>query len=71
MTKVIEFHAQWYGHWRDTSSSTEFMDVRCGPCHMIAPIFQSLAKQYTNANFLKCDVDVAKDVASRYRITAM
>lgn len=38
---------------------------------MIAPTFESLAKQYTNVNFLKCDVDVAKDVASRYRISAM
>lgn len=38
---------------------------------MIAPTFESLAKQHTNVNFLKCDVDVAKDVASRYRVTAM
>lgn len=38
---------------------------------MIAPVFENLSKQYKNVNFLKCDVDAAKDVASRYRVTAM
>lgn len=44
---------------------------RCGPCHIIAPVFETLAKQYTNVNFLKCDVDAARDVASRYSVSAM
>nr|VWO94039.1 Thioredoxin 1 (Trx-1) [Ganoderma boninense] len=38
---------------------------------MIAPTYEALAKQYPNVNFLKCDVDQAKDVAQRYRVTAM
>ncbi|KAF8640385.1 hypothetical protein AX17_000055 [Amanita inopinata Kibby_2008] len=38
---------------------------------MIAPVFEALAKQYRNVNFLKCDVDAARDVASRYSISAM
>ncbi|KAI0720131.1 thioredoxin-domain-containing protein [Fomitopsis betulina] len=55
----------------DKLSVIDFHAQWCGPCHMIAPTFESLAKQHTNVNFLKCDVDVAKDVASRYRVTAM
>ena len=47
------------------------LDVRCGPCHMIAPTYENLSKQYSNVNFLKCDVDQAKDVAAKYRVTAM
>lgn len=43
----------------------------CGPCHQIAPTFEALSKQHRNVNFLKCDVDAAKDVASMYRVTAM
>lgn len=44
---------------------------RCGPCHAIAPVFEKLAKQYTNVNFLKCDVDAVKEIAQEYRVTAM
>ncbi|KZT74945.1 thioredoxin-domain-containing protein [Daedalea quercina L-15889] len=52
-------------------SVIDFHAEWCGPCHMIAPTFEALSKQYKNVNFLKCDVDAAKDVASRYRVTAM
>ncbi|KAF8225134.1 thioredoxin-domain-containing protein [Tricholoma matsutake] len=49
----------------------DFHATWCGPCHAIAPAYESLSKQYPNVNFLKCDVDVATDVASRYSISAM
>lgn len=38
---------------------------------MIAPTFEALAKQFLEVNFLKCDVDAAKDVAAAYRVAAM
>ncbi|KAH9858351.1 thioredoxin-like protein [Lenzites betulinus] len=56
---------------KDKLSVIDFHATWCGPCHMIAPTYEALAKQYPTANFLKCDVDQAKDVAGRYRITAM
>ncbi|KAL4062978.1 thioredoxin-like protein [Scleroderma yunnanense] len=49
----------------------DFHATWCGPCHTIAPTFEALAKQYPNVNFLKCDVDAAKDVAGTYRVAAM
>ncbi|KAI9570291.1 thioredoxin-like protein [Boletus coccyginus] len=49
----------------------DFHATWCGPCHAIAPAFEALAKQYPNVNFVKCDVDAAKDVASTYRVSAM
>ncbi|KAI0363535.1 thioredoxin-like protein [Pilatotrama ljubarskyi] len=56
---------------KDKLSVIDFHATWCGPCHMIAPTYEALAKQYPHVNFLKCDVDQAKDVAGRYRITAM
>ncbi|EIM20108.1 thioredoxin-domain-containing protein [Wallemia mellicola CBS 633.66] len=44
---------------------------KCGPCHAIAPKYEALSKQHTNVNFFKCNVDTAKDVAAKYRISAM
>ncbi|CDO73080.1 hypothetical protein BN946_scf185007.g134 [Trametes cinnabarina] len=56
---------------KDKLSVIDFHATWCGPCHMIAPTYEALAKQYPNVNFLKCDVDQAKDVATKYRVTAM
>jgi len=55
----------------DKLSVIDFHATWCGPCHAIAPTFESLAKQYTSVNFLKCDVDAAKEVAGRYSVSAM
>ncbi|KAK7058440.1 mitochondrial thioredoxin [Paramarasmius palmivorus] len=55
----------------DKLSVIDFHATWCGPCHAIAPTFESLAKQYTSVNFLKCDVDAARDVAGKYSVSAM
>jgi len=56
---------------KEKISVIDFHATWCGPCHTIAPAFEQLSKQYTNVNFLKCDVDAAEDVAAVYKITAM
>ncbi|KAI0756260.1 thioredoxin-like protein [Daedaleopsis nitida] len=56
---------------KDKLSVIDFHASWCGPCHMIAPTFEALSKQYPKVNFIKCDVDQAKDVAAQYRVTAM
>jgi thioredoxin len=47
------------------------VEYRCGPCRVIAPVFEKLAKQHPNVNFLKCDVDEVQEIARTYRVTAM
>ncbi|KAI9570305.1 thioredoxin-domain-containing protein [Boletus coccyginus] len=49
----------------------DFHATWCGPCHVIAPTFEALANQYPSVNFIKCDVDAARDVASTYRVSVM
>lgn len=52
----------------------DFYATWCGPCKMISPVFEKLAKQHessTSITFAKCDVDKAKDVAQACNITAM
>ncbi|QRW08675.1 peptide-N(4)-(N-acetyl-beta-glucosaminyl)asparagine amidase [Ceratobasidium sp. AG-Ba] len=49
----------------------DFHATWCGPCHQIAPRYESLAQSHPHVRFLKCDVDAAQDVARKYSISAM
>ncbi|KHN93969.1 Thioredoxin-like protein [Metarhizium album ARSEF 1941] len=57
MYVAVDFSAEW-----------------CQPCKMIGPIFQKQAAQHGRPGFLafaKVDVDRAKEVAEKYRVSAM
>jgi thioredoxin 1 len=44
----------------------------CGPCRMITPIMEELAKEYTGrASIAKIDVDQSQDVASKLNVTSI
>ncbi|OBZ88426.1 Thioredoxin-1 [Choanephora cucurbitarum] len=49
----------------------DFYAVWCGPCKVIAPRLEGFSKTYTDAVFVKVDVDSLKDVAAEYQIRAM
>ena len=47
----------------------DFWATWCGPCSMISPIVEELAKEYEGkVNFVKVDVDQNKELASRYNV---
>ncbi len=47
----------------------DFWATWCGPCIMVAPIVEELAKEYNGrVNFVKVDVDQNKELASKYNI---
>lgn len=49
----------------------DFTAVWCGPCKMIAPVFEALSNQYLGAVFLKVDVDVCEGTTSTYGVNSM
>jgi thioredoxin len=52
----------------------DFYATWCGPCKVISPVFDKLAKPHESSTtiiFAQCDVDKAKDVAQACGITAM
>ncbi|ERT02149.1 thioredoxin [Sporothrix schenckii 1099-18] len=52
----------------------DFFATWCGPCVTIAPVYEKIAAQLGRENavtFVKIDTDVQKDIAAKYRITAM
>jgi thioredoxin 1 len=43
----------------------------CGPCQMLAPVLENVAKETTDAKIVKVNVDENRELAARYRIEAI
>lgn len=47
----------------------DFNATWCGPCRMIAPVFDELDKEYEGrAQFVSVDVDQCEDLAMKYMV---
>ena len=46
----------------------DFYATWCGPCKMLAPIFEQVANEKENIAFVKVDVDVAGELAQLYNL---
>ena len=50
----------------------DFWAVWCGPCRMIAPVFEELAEEYAaKVKFVKVNVDQVTEVVGRYSIMSI
>lgn len=49
----------------------DFYATWCGPCKMLAPIFEQVAAEKENVTFVKVDVDEANELANLFGITSI
>ncbi len=49
----------------------DFNAVWCGPCKMMAPVFEELSSEYQNVSFISCDVDECPETAQKYGIMSI
>lgn len=49
----------------------DFFATWCGPCKMLAPVFEELSGEMDGVKFFKVDVDQALDVARKFAITTV
>uniref|UniRef100_A0A7I4XXI9 Thioredoxin-like protein n=1 Tax=Haemonchus contortus TaxID=6289 RepID=A0A7I4XXI9_HAECO len=49
----------------------DFTAEWCGPCKMIAPVFENLSNKYMTMVFLKVDVDKCEETAAQNGVSAM
>lgn len=55
--------AEWKKRISGGTVVADFSASWCGPCKRVAPLYSKLAAKYPNADFVKLDIDVVKDVA--------
>ena len=56
----------------DKTVFCDFWASWCGPCRMLAPVFEELAEKYEGkAEFVKVDVDENEEAAMKYRVTSI
>ena len=49
----------------------DFTATWCGPCKMMAPVFDAFSQRFHEVQFCKVDVDAVKETASYAGVTAM
>lgn len=50
----------------------DFNAVWCGPCRMMAPVFERMASKYGDeVNFVSIDIDENQDLAAKYQVQAV
>ena len=49
----------------------DFYGEFCGPCKMLSPILDRIAKDNSSINFGKVDIDESSDLASEYKIMSI
>jgi thioredoxin len=65
------------GDWKQVETNAkpvlvDFWAEWCGPCRMLAPTFEKLARNFENdITFAKVDVDELPEVAGRYAVRSI
>ena len=50
----------------------DFFATWCGPCKMLAPVFQEVANEFEGkADFYKIDIDASLDIARQFSVSTV
>lgn len=49
----------------------DFFATWCGPCKMLAPVFESVSAELNNAKFVKVDIDESLELAQKFGVSTV
>lgn len=49
----------------------DFFATWCGPCKMLAPVFESVSEELSDAKFVKVDIDESLELAQKFGISTV
>ena len=49
----------------------DFYATWCGPCKILSPIVEEVAKENENVKFVKIDIDKAEDIVMQYQVMSI
>ncbi len=55
----------------DTPVLVDFYADWCGPCRQLAPVLEELARETPDARIVKVNIDHARELAQRYRVSSI
>ena len=71
MAKILESN-NFENEIKEGVVIVDFFAEWCGPCKMLAPIFEDLGNEMEGkAKFFKVNVDEARDIADKYKIVTI
>lgn len=71
MSRIVN-SSEYNQEIKDGVVVVDFFANWCGPCKMLAPIFEELGKEYNGkVKFIKVDVDQSPDLAMRYQVASI
>lgn len=56
---------------QDDYAVVDFYGTHCGPCKMLAPIYNEMSNDYAMVKFVKVNVDLCPELKERFQIFAV
>ncbi len=71
MKKEIRSYQEFVSEKAEGEVLVDFYATWCGPCKMIAPIVDQIAKEYPEIKVLSVDVDEVGEAAAEYGVSGI
>ncbi|WP_339022945.1 thioredoxin [Spiroplasma endosymbiont of Crioceris asparagi] len=71
MAKIVENMQEFNQILNLDKVVVDFYADWCGPCKMMAPFFEKVSEEFPEINFIKVNVDVAREISDKYSIMSI